>query len=177
MDLDRKLTNHYLLQAIARVNRTKVNKFSGYIVDYFGLTDYLADALKVFSSTDIKGVLKDEIPKLQSAPAPLPILGLPAVLFYSRKLKKRIKASRELSSNALVLLGLCRNWVSLPHMTPKKPLKRWQSIPPAIRVGTSSKCWSSIRQRSWQVEWRSEGGFGEVGEGLVAWVVGMGVAL
>ena len=35
-------------------------------------------------------------------PAPLPILGLPAVLFYSRKLKKRIKASRENSSNALV---------------------------------------------------------------------------
>ena len=35
-------------------------------------------------------------------PAPLPILGLPAVLFYSRKLKKRIKASREVSSNALV---------------------------------------------------------------------------
>ena len=30
-------------------------------------------------------------------PAPLPILGLPAVLFYSRKLKKRIKASREAS--------------------------------------------------------------------------------
>ena len=35
-------------------------------------------------------------------PAPLPILGLPAVLFCSRKLKKRIKASRELSSASLV---------------------------------------------------------------------------
>lgn len=70
MYLDRKLTDHNLLQAIARVNRTKANKFSGYIVDYFGLTDYLADALKVFSSTDIKGALKDlkdEIPKLQAA--------------------------------------------------------------------------------------------------------------
>ena len=37
-----------------------------------------------------------------AVPGPLPILGLPAVLFYSRKLKARIKASRELSSNALV---------------------------------------------------------------------------
>ena len=37
-----------------------------------------------------------------AAPAPLPILGLPAVFFYSRKLKKRIKASREASSKALV---------------------------------------------------------------------------
>jgi hypothetical protein len=59
MYLDRKLTDHTLLQAIARVNRTKANKFSGYIVDYFGLTDYLADALKVFSSTDVQGALKD----------------------------------------------------------------------------------------------------------------------
>jgi len=70
MYLDRKLTDHNLLQAIARVNRTKANKFSGYIVDYFGLTDYLADALKVFSSTDVQGALKnlkDEIPKLQAA--------------------------------------------------------------------------------------------------------------
>ena len=66
----RALTDHTLLQAIARVNRTKANKFSGYIVDYFGLTDYLADALKVFSSTDVQDALKDlkdEIPKLQAA--------------------------------------------------------------------------------------------------------------
>jgi len=31
-------------------------------------------------------------------PGPLPILGIPAVLLYTRKLKKRIKASREASS-------------------------------------------------------------------------------
>ena len=70
MYLDRKLTDHTLLQAIARVNRTAANKFCGYIVDYYGLTDYLADALKVFSSSDVEGALKnlkDEIPKLQAA--------------------------------------------------------------------------------------------------------------
>lgn len=70
MYLDRKLTDHSLLQAIARVNRAKANKFSGYIVDYFGLTDYLAEALEVFSNTDVKGALKDlkdEIPTLQVA--------------------------------------------------------------------------------------------------------------
>ena len=52
------------------MNRTKANKFSGYIVDYFGLTDYLAEALEVFSNTDVQGALKnlkDEIPTLQSA--------------------------------------------------------------------------------------------------------------
>jgi hypothetical protein len=37
----------------------------------------------------------------QAVPAPLPILGIPAVLLYSRNLKKRIKARREISSSAL----------------------------------------------------------------------------
>jgi type I restriction enzyme, R subunit len=70
MYLDRKLTDHTLLQAIARVNRTNKNKFRGYIVDYFGLSDYLTEALEMFSSDDIEGALrdlKDEIPKLQHA--------------------------------------------------------------------------------------------------------------
>jgi type I restriction enzyme R subunit len=72
MYLDRKLTDHTLLQAIARVNRTSKNKHRGYIVDYFGLSDYLTEALEMFSSDDIEGALrelKDEIPKLQSEPA------------------------------------------------------------------------------------------------------------
>jgi type I restriction enzyme R subunit len=67
MYLDRKLMDHNLLQAIARVNRTKEGKFRGFIVDYYGLSDYLTEALEVFSSEDIQKVLKelkDEIPKL-----------------------------------------------------------------------------------------------------------------
>ncbi|MDB2337753.1 type I restriction endonuclease subunit R [Amylibacter sp.] len=70
MYLDRKLTDHTLLQAIARVNRTNKNKFSGYIVDYYGLGDYLNDALDMFSTEDVEGALKnlkDEIPKLKNA--------------------------------------------------------------------------------------------------------------
>lgn len=70
MYLDRKLTDHTLLQAIARVNRTNKNKFRGYIVDYFGLSDYLTEALEMFSSDDIKGALVkliDELPKLKNA--------------------------------------------------------------------------------------------------------------
>jgi type I restriction enzyme R subunit len=70
MYLDRKLTDHTLLQAIARVNRTNKNKFRGYIVDYFGLSDYLTDALKMFSKEDVGGALidiKEEIPKLKNA--------------------------------------------------------------------------------------------------------------
>ncbi len=70
MYLDRRLSDHTLLQAIARVNRTNKNKFRGYIVDYFGLSDYLTEALEMFSTDDIEGALvdlKDEIPKLKSA--------------------------------------------------------------------------------------------------------------
>lgn len=70
MYLDRKLTDHTLLQAIARVNRTYPNKSRGYIVDYFGLSDYLTEALDMFTSDDVAGALKDlkdEIPALEAA--------------------------------------------------------------------------------------------------------------
>ena len=70
MYLDRKLSDHTLLQAIARVNRTNKNKFRGYIVDYYGLSDYLTEALEMFSTEDVKGALinlKDEIPKLKNS--------------------------------------------------------------------------------------------------------------
>jgi len=69
MYLDRKLTDHTLLQAIARVNRTNDGKFRGYIVDYYGLSDYLTEALEMFSTEDVAGALndlKEEIPKLKA---------------------------------------------------------------------------------------------------------------
>ena len=70
MYLDRKLSDHNLLQAIARVNRTNRNKFRGYIVDYYGLSDYLTEALEMFSTEDVAGALldlKDNIPLLKNA--------------------------------------------------------------------------------------------------------------
>ncbi|MDZ7925340.1 MAG: HsdR family type I site-specific deoxyribonuclease [Marinagarivorans sp.] len=69
MFLDRKLKEHTLLQAIARVNRTASGKQRGFIVDYFGLSDYLTEALDMFSKEDVAGALqdlKDEIPKLKA---------------------------------------------------------------------------------------------------------------
>ncbi len=70
MYLDRKLTDHNLLQAIARVNRTSAGKARGFVVDYYGLSDYLQEALDMFSQEDIAGAMKsikDELPKLQAA--------------------------------------------------------------------------------------------------------------
>src|SRR5690554_3606383 len=70
MYIDRSLKDHTLMQAIARVNRTYKGKACGYVVDYYGLSDYLTDALKQFSSEDVEGTyhtLKDEIPRLKAA--------------------------------------------------------------------------------------------------------------
>ncbi|MEY8215737.1 MAG: type I restriction endonuclease subunit R [Colwellia sp.] len=75
MYIDRKLQDHTLMQAIARVNRTyslpngKGAKSCGFVVDYYGLSQYLTDALDLYTSEDVDGTyqsLKDEIPKLKA---------------------------------------------------------------------------------------------------------------
>lgn len=69
MYIDRKLQEHTLMQAIARVNRTYPGKSCGFVVDYHGLSEYLIEALELFSSEDVDGSyqsLKDEIPKLKA---------------------------------------------------------------------------------------------------------------
>ena len=50
MYIDKKLQEHSLLQAIARVNRVAKNKHRGFIVNYIGLANHLEEALKVYSS-------------------------------------------------------------------------------------------------------------------------------
>jgi type I restriction enzyme R subunit len=69
MYIDRKLQEHTLMQAIARVNRTYPGKSCGFVVDYHGLSEYLIEALELFSSEDVDDTyqsLKDEIPKLKA---------------------------------------------------------------------------------------------------------------
>ena len=68
--LDAPLKEHSLLQAIARVNRPHGDeKTYGLVVDYWGVSANLQDALAVFSTTDVQGALTpnvDELPRLQS---------------------------------------------------------------------------------------------------------------
>lgn len=52
MYLDKNLREHDLLQAITRVNRTRPGKTSGLLVDYFGVTNNLRDALAIYTSKD-----------------------------------------------------------------------------------------------------------------------------
>ncbi len=69
MYLDSPLKEHTLLQAIARVNRPCGDeKKYGLIVDYWGVSEDLQDALAIFSPHDIQGALQpkvDELPRLQ----------------------------------------------------------------------------------------------------------------
>jgi type I restriction enzyme R subunit len=68
MYIDRKMVEHNLLQAIARVNRPASKKNCGYVVDYYGIGHHLKEALEIFSDEDVKGAmieLKDEIPTLE----------------------------------------------------------------------------------------------------------------
>lgn len=54
MYLDRPLKEHTLLQAIARVNRTCGDKKTcGYIIDYYGVLDFLEEALVIFDKDEL----------------------------------------------------------------------------------------------------------------------------
>lgn len=70
MYLDRRMYEHDLLQAIARVNRKRDGKHCGYVVDYVGVAQALHDALQGIDEDTIDGAeiqtVRDEIPKLES---------------------------------------------------------------------------------------------------------------
>lgn len=55
MYLDRPLKEHNLLQAIARVNRTcGETKKCGYVVDYYGISNHLEEALEIFDKEELE---------------------------------------------------------------------------------------------------------------------------
>ncbi|MDD5702951.1 MAG: HsdR family type I site-specific deoxyribonuclease [Dehalococcoidales bacterium] len=80
MYLDKNLQEHDLMQAIARVNRTKVMKNGyvkehGIVIDYFGVAEHLREALKIYTDADEKELndlsvylrgLDKEIPVLEA---------------------------------------------------------------------------------------------------------------
>ena len=71
MYIDKRIREHTLLQAIARVNRVSKGKKRGYVVDYIGLANHLTDALTIYAATDEQAELRDG---LKSITSELPIL-------------------------------------------------------------------------------------------------------
>ena len=63
--LTRKLEDHNLLQAIARVNRLEEGKEYGYIVDYYGVLSELGSALDLYGK--LAGFDKDDLQDLATA--------------------------------------------------------------------------------------------------------------
>ena len=69
MYLDKPLREHTLLQAIARVNRKADGKKYGLVVDYWGVSAALHEALALFSPSDVQGAMQpklDELPRLET---------------------------------------------------------------------------------------------------------------
>lgn len=72
MYLDSPLKEHTLLQAIARVNRTYQQKKYGLVIDYWGVSHDLQDALNMFTVEESSGLVhtdyrKEILPRLQAA--------------------------------------------------------------------------------------------------------------
>ena len=71
MYLDRFLTGHTLLQAVARVNRVCDDKDFGYIIDYYGVIDPLNQALSLYSDfdpEDLNGTFTDVSEEVKKLP-------------------------------------------------------------------------------------------------------------
>lgn len=67
MYIDKRLKEHNLLQAIARVNRVATGKPRGFIVDYIGLANHLTEALRIYEEEDAQDIqqgLKDLLTEL-----------------------------------------------------------------------------------------------------------------
>ena len=70
MYIDKKLKEHNLLQAIARVNRVRKGKQYGLVVDYVGLANHLNQALSIYAGEDAED-LKEGLKRIDSE---IPIL-------------------------------------------------------------------------------------------------------
>jgi type I restriction enzyme R subunit len=71
MYIDKKIKEHTLLQAIARVNRVATGKKRGYVVDYIGLAHHLTEALSLYAAAGEEQELHDGLKSILSE---LPIL-------------------------------------------------------------------------------------------------------
>ena len=71
MYIDKKIREHTLLQAIARVNRVAKGKKRGYVVDYIGLANHLTEALTLYAATDEQEELRNGLKNITSE---LPVL-------------------------------------------------------------------------------------------------------
>lgn len=73
MYLDKSIREHDLLQAIARVNRTKGTKKHGILVDYYGVSNSLKEALNIWGAEDEEDI-KDLLEYFRDINKEIPVL-------------------------------------------------------------------------------------------------------
>lgn len=66
--LDRPIRDAELLQAVARVNRPMPGKEVGYVVDYYGVFEHLADALAEYQRDDIDDTMRSLSDEIEGLP-------------------------------------------------------------------------------------------------------------
>jgi len=96
--VDKILKEHNLLQAIARVNRTRKGKSAGYVVDYAGITKHLVDALEIFSG-DLEP--SDVMVDIQSEKTTLENRHTKLVNYF-----KSVKQNRETKRDSFILQAI-----------------------------------------------------------------------
>ncbi len=74
--------------ASAGYSFTTASYWANFYPNARGLNGYVSESSQLFNGGVVSGAYTGSI---ELVPAPLPILALPAVLFYSRKIKKRLK--------------------------------------------------------------------------------------
>ena len=94
MYLDNPLTDHNLLQAIARTNRRYgAHKDHGLIVDYIGVSRKLGEALAAYRQEDVRSAMRDEdLLHDQLRAAHKAVMGMIADVPRTRDLKQDVKA-------------------------------------------------------------------------------------
>lgn len=92
--LDNPLTDHNLLQAIARTNRRYgANKSHGLIVDYIGVSKKLGEALSAYRQEDVQSAMRDEEGLFdQLRVAHKAVMGLISGVVRTRDVKEDVKA-------------------------------------------------------------------------------------
>lgn len=120
--IDRKLWDHELLQAIARVNRTATKKKCGLVVDYIGLGHHLKEALDAYSQKDIEGALTDiteELPKLRDRHQRVLQIFKDAGIKSIQEVDDCVEALRNIKTRAAFVIALRQFLESLDIIMPR----------------------------------------------------------
>jgi len=121
MYLDKSIKEHDLLQAIARVNRTKGEKKHGILVDYYGVSNHLKDALNIWGSED-EDDIKELLSYLRDINKEIPVLearyNRMIQLFEDKGIKNFTSFAEQAIDDKIVEFNLAEQCIALAESIP-----------------------------------------------------------